>query len=84
MGPRQPNNDGTRDIGNSQATVLLLRGLDPMSTPASIALALRSAAGPGVDPTKGLKRVILIKDRATGASWGYAFLELVNQTVNQS
>ncbi|KZT42101.1 hypothetical protein SISSUDRAFT_1078616 [Sistotremastrum suecicum HHB10207 ss-3] len=80
MGPRQPNNDGTRDIGNSQATVLLLRGLDPMSTPASIALALRSAAGPGVDPTKGLKRVILITDRATGASWGYAFLELVNQT----
>lgn len=75
-------NDGTRDIGNSQTPILLLRGLDPMSTPASIAIALRSAAGPGKDGAKGLKRILLIKERLTGTSWGYAFLELVDQAVN--
>lgn len=83
QGRRGPqfSNDGTRDIGNAQAAVLLLRGLDPLSGPAAIAQAMKASAGPGKEGAKGMKRVLLIKDKATMASWGYAFVEFIDAQV---
>jgi RNA-binding protein 5/10 len=80
-GPRMPSNDGTRDIGTSPSPLLLLRGIDAITTPTAIAVALRSAAGPGKDSAQGLKRVLLIKDKVTGLGSGFAFLEFVDQAV---
>ncbi|KAK0210530.1 hypothetical protein DFS33DRAFT_1370964 [Desarmillaria ectypa] len=71
-------NDGTRDIGNSQAAVLLFRGLDPLSGPQAIHQAMRSSSGPGKDGAKGMRRIILIKDRVTMASFGFAFVEFTD------
>ncbi|KAI0373364.1 hypothetical protein BV20DRAFT_1042175 [Pilatotrama ljubarskyi] len=76
-GPFQLN-DGTRDIGNAQAPVLLFRGLDPLSGPQAIAQAMKTSAGPGKDGAKGMRRIILIKDKVTTASWGFAFVEFVD------
>ncbi|KZT03405.1 uncharacterized protein LAESUDRAFT_659918 [Laetiporus sulphureus 93-53] len=71
-------NDGTRDIGNAQAPVLLFRGLDPLSGPQAIAQAMKNAAGPGKEGARGMRRIILIKDKVTTASWGFAFVEFVD------
>ncbi|KAI8998970.1 hypothetical protein BD414DRAFT_139782 [Trametes punicea] len=76
-GPFQ-SNDGTRDIGNTQAPVLLFRGLDPLSGPQAIAQAMKMSAGPGKEGAKGMRRIILIKDKVTTASWGFAFVEFVD------
>ncbi|OSD02722.1 hypothetical protein PYCCODRAFT_1477382 [Trametes coccinea BRFM310] len=76
-GPFQ-SNDGTRDIGNAQAPVLLFRGLDPLSGPQAIAQAMKTSAGPGKEGAKGMRRIILIKDKVTTASWGFAFVEFVD------
>ncbi|KAI0781294.1 hypothetical protein BD413DRAFT_600684 [Trametes elegans] len=76
-GPVQTN-DGTRDIGNTQAPVLLFRGLDPLSGPQAIAQAMKTSAGPGKEGGKGMRRIILIKDKTTTASWGFAFVEFVD------
>jgi RNA-binding protein 5/10 len=78
---RQGANDGTRDIGNSQAPVLLFRGLDPLSGPQAIAQAMYSSSGPGKKGAKGMKRIILIKDKVTLASFGFAFVEFVDVQV---
>jgi RNA-binding protein 5/10 len=80
--PRMPSNDGTRDIGTSPSTLVLLRGLDPITIPATVALALRSAAGPGKDGSKGMRRIMLIKDKTTGLGCGFVFLEFVDQSVS--
>jgi hypothetical protein len=74
-------NDGTRDIGNSQAAVLLFRGLDPLSGPQAIHQAMLSSSGPGKEGAKGMKRIILIKDKVTMASFGFAFVEFVDVQV---
>jgi RNA-binding protein 5/10 len=71
-------NDGTRDIGNSPAAILLFRGLDPLSGPQAIELAMRTSSGPHKEGAKGMKRIILIKDKTTLASWGFAFVEFVD------
>lgn len=71
-------NDGTRDIGNTQAPVLLFRGLDPLSGPQAIHQAMRNSAGFGKDGAKGMKRIILIKDKMTMASFGFGFVEFVD------
>ncbi|KAI0350105.1 hypothetical protein OH77DRAFT_1507171 [Trametes cingulata] len=76
-GPFQ-SNDGTRDIGNTQAPVLLFRGLDPLSGPQAIAQAMKTSAGPGKEGAKGMRRIILIKDKVTTASWGFAFVEFID------
>lgn len=78
---RHQSNDGTRDIGNSQAPVVLLRGLDLSSSPEIIAEGLRNSAGPGKEGAKGMKRVILIKDKYSNASWGFAFVEFIDAQV---
>ncbi|KAI0811192.1 hypothetical protein BC629DRAFT_1479565 [Irpex lacteus] len=71
-------NDGTRDIGNTQAPVLLFRGLDPLSGPQAIAQAMKNSSGIGKEGAKGMKRIILIKDKNTMASWGFAFVEFID------
>ncbi|THG92972.1 hypothetical protein EW026_g8122, partial [Hermanssonia centrifuga] len=71
-------NDGTRDIGNSQAPILLFRGLDPLSGPQAISQAMINSSGFGKEGAKGMKRIILIKDKVTMASWGFAFVEFVD------
>ncbi|TFY54898.1 hypothetical protein EVG20_g9523 [Dentipellis fragilis] len=68
-------NDGTRDIGNAQAAVLLFRGLDPLSGVQAIAQAMRACQGAHLEGAKGMKRIILVKDKVTMASWGFAFVE---------
>lgn len=75
----QSANDGTRDIGNSQSPVLLFRGLDPLSGPQAIAQAMKTSSGVGKEGAKGMKRIILIKDKVTLGSWGFAFVEFVDQ-----
>ncbi|KAJ7172735.1 hypothetical protein C8R46DRAFT_1190468 [Mycena filopes] len=75
---RGNTNDGTRDIGNSQAAVLLFRGLDPLSGPQAIHQAMLSSSGVGKEGAKGMKRIVLIKDKVTMASFGFAFVEFVD------
>lgn len=75
---RQNLNDGTRDIGNSPAAVLLFRGLDPLSGPQAIAQAMMGSGGPGKEGHRGMKRIILVKDRVTLASFQFAFVEFVD------
>ncbi|PCH38792.1 hypothetical protein WOLCODRAFT_136443 [Wolfiporia cocos MD-104 SS10] len=71
-------NDGTRDIGNTQAPVLLFRGLDPLSGPQAIAQAMKTSSGLGKEGARGMRRIILIKDKVTMASWCFAFVEFVD------
>lgn len=78
------SNEGMRDIGNTQAPVLLFRGLDPLSGPQAIAQAMKNAAGPGKEGAKGMRRIILIKDKVTMASWGFAFVEFVDIQVRST
>lgn len=78
------NNDGTRDIGSAQTPVLLFRGLDPLSGPGAISQAMKTSAGPSKDGSKGMKRIILIRDKVTMASWGFAFVEFVDVAVRSS
>lgn len=74
-------NDGTRDIGNAQAPVLLFRGLDPLSGPQAIYQAMLSSSGPNKKGAKGMRRIILIKDKVTMASFCFAFVEFVDAQV---
>lgn len=75
------SNDGTRDIGNSQSPILLFRGLDPLSGPQAICQAMKGSSGVGKEGAKGMKRIILIKDKVTMSSWGFAFVEFVDVQV---
>lgn len=75
-------NDGTRDIGNSPSPLLLFRGLDPLSGPQAIYQAIIYSAGPGKQGAKGMRRIILIKDKVTMASFGFAFVEFVDIEVS--
>lgn len=85
VGPRSGNgldaNDGTRDIGSAHVPVILLRGLDTSSTPENIADALRESEGPGRKSAKGMRRIILIRDRASKISLGIAFVEFADVQV---
>lgn len=80
-GGSRSHNDGTRDIGNSAAPVVLMRGLDPMSSLDLISDALRASSGPGQIGSKGMKRLILIKDKYTAMGIGLAFVEFVDSEV---
>ncbi|KAJ3849966.1 hypothetical protein EV368DRAFT_46265 [Lentinula lateritia] len=75
---RGNTNDGTRDIGNVQAPVLLFRGLDPLSGPQAIHQAMRNSSGVGKEGAQGMKRIILVKDKVTMASFGFAFVEFID------
>ncbi|QRV86137.1 G-patch domain protein [Ceratobasidium sp. AG-Ba] len=81
--PRGPagnrvHNDGTRDIGNTQAPVVLLRGVDFAATVIEISDAIKACAGPQGDGLKGARKVMLARDRLSKASLGFAFVEYVS------
>lgn len=42
---------------------------------------MKNSAGPGKEGAKGMKRIILIKDKVTMTSWGFAFVEFVDVQV---
>ncbi|RKP08641.1 hypothetical protein THASP1DRAFT_29557 [Thamnocephalis sphaerospora] len=68
-------NDGTRDIGSTPHTMLLVRNLDPMSSEEYIYNVLREATpSHGVAPL----RVLLVRDCTSRFSWGYAFVEFTS------
>ena len=52
---RRNMSDGTHDIANIQGPVLLFRGLDPLSGPQAVALAVMNSAGLGQSAAKGMK-----------------------------
>lgn len=60
---------------------MLFRGLDPLSGPQAIAQAMKNSSGNGYEGAKGMKRIILIKDKITLASWGFAFVEFIDTQV---
>ncbi|CAJ0844450.1 9280_t:CDS:2 [Entrophospora sp. SA101] len=60
-------NDGENDLGHVPYHVLLVRGLDPLTTEETLYAATSQLAA--------LRRVMLIKDRASRISWGFAFLD---------
>jgi RNA-binding protein 5/10 len=70
-------NDGTRDIGDSPSQFLLVRGLDTMLQEESIAKGMAKLES---EP----KRVLLIRDRKTQVSWGFAFVEYQDVSVMKS
>lgn len=72
-------NDGMRDIGSTPSQIVLLRQLDPLATEHDIITALGSIpsrVGDDIRLRSALKRVLLVKDRASRSSWGFAFVQL--------
>jgi RNA recognition motif-containing protein len=67
-------NDGTSDIGETPAQFLLIRNLDTMLQEENIAKGLMKLES---EP----KRILLIRDRKTKVSWGYAFVEYRDVSV---
>lgn len=76
-------NDGARDIGGSPTSILLLRGLDPLSTEQDIATNLQHIPDPSQTVNSdSVKKVMLIKDRNTRGSWGFAFVQFADVQVS--
>lgn len=66
-------NDGTRDIGSAPTQILLLRGLDPLTSEEDIIASLGTItgrAGNEIREGKGVKKILMTKDRASRTSWG--------------
>lgn len=82
MGKAAIRNDGTRDIGSNPTPLLLIRSLDKGSTIDEIAEALRTAEGPNGGGAQAMKRIMLIRDRGTSQSWGFAFVEMLDVDVS--
>ncbi|GAA5937958.1 hypothetical protein JCM1841_005036 [Sporobolomyces salmonicolor] len=70
-------NDGTRDIGSTPSQILLLRGLDPLTNEEEIVSALAKVGGraSGDVARGGVKKVMIVKDRASRQSWCFAFVQ---------
>lgn len=80
-------NDGTRDIGASPTNILLLRGLDTLTTEEDIIASLSIGVGEGASAAEkvrqgGIKNVMITKDRASRSSWGYAFVHFSDMKVS--
>lgn len=77
--------DGTRDIGQpgGGSRVLLLRGLDPGTYAGEVVRRLAEeitrmlGKGSQRDAEACIARVVMVVDRASSISWGFAFVELV-------
>ena len=67
-------NDGSGDVGTSPSQFLLVRGLDTMMQEETIAKGLEKLKA---EP----KRILLIRDRNTNISWGFAFVEYQDASV---
>ncbi|CAD6566606.1 MAG: hypothetical protein CYPHOPRED_000946 [Cyphobasidiales sp. Tagirdzhanova-0007] len=69
-------NDGSKDMGSSSNSILLLRNLDPLTKEGDIARSLETLDAQTRKRVKmglGPRRIILIKDKETNASWCFAF-----------
>ena len=66
-------NDGSQDISQIPHHIVVVRGLDPLTTEESLYNA--------TFPLSPLRRVLLIKDRLSRMSWGFAFLEYNDEQV---
>ncbi|KAG8896600.1 hypothetical protein FRC01_011710 [Tulasnella sp. 417] len=84
MGKAAVRNDGIRDIGSAPTPLLLLRSLDKGTTIDDIAEALRSAEGPNGSGAQAMKRIMLVRDRGTSQSWGFAFIEMLDVDTAKS
>jgi len=42
---------------------------------------MKTSSGPHKEGARGMKRIILVKDKTTLASWGFAFVEFVDVQV---
>jgi hypothetical protein len=71
-------NDGTRDIGSVPNNILLVRNLDPLSSEEAIYHAFSEVTSSG---TAAPLRVLLVRDRHTQISWGFAFVEFATSQV---
>ncbi|KAI5481851.1 RNA-binding protein [Pseudohyphozyma bogoriensis] len=74
-------NDGTRDVGSAPTQILLLRGLDPLTSEEGIVAALgamRGRAGNEIREGKGVKKVMITRDRASRSSWGFCFVQFAD------
>ncbi|KAL7007099.1 hypothetical protein EMMF5_003325 [Cystobasidiomycetes sp. EMM_F5] len=70
-------NDGSGDMGSSANKILLVRGLDPLTQAVDITRRLGNMDEATIDRVKnakGSRRVVLIKDKITNASWCFAFV----------
>jgi RNA recognition motif-containing protein len=67
-------NDGTGDVGDTPSQFLLVRSLDTMLQEETVAKGLAKLES---QP----KRVLLIRDRKTKVSWGFAFIEYQDVSV---
>jgi RNA-binding protein 5/10 len=70
-------NDGKGDMGDTPTQFLLVRGLDTMLQEENIAKGLMKLEA---EP----KRVLLIRDRKTKVSWGFAFIEYQDVSYAQT
>ncbi|KAG8941773.1 hypothetical protein FRC04_004090 [Tulasnella sp. 424] len=84
MGKAAIRNDGTRDIGSAPTPLLLIRSLDKGTTIDEIAEALRTAEGPNGGGAQAMKRILLIRDRGSSQSWGFAFIEMLDVDTAKS
>ncbi|KAJ8102701.1 hypothetical protein POJ06DRAFT_54050 [Lipomyces tetrasporus] len=62
-------NDGSGDIGDIASQFLMLRGLNRLTTEENIAKAMSELA------LRKFRRVLLVRDRVSKASWSFAFVE---------
>ncbi|RUS13969.1 hypothetical protein BC938DRAFT_477592 [Jimgerdemannia flammicorona] len=67
-------NDGTRDVGHAPHHVLLVRGLDNLTTGEGVHAAF-------VALSSAVRRTLLVKDRMSRMSWGFAFVEFPDVQV---
>jgi RNA-binding protein 5/10 len=76
-----PVNDGMKHIAQRPTRFLLLRGLDPVTTETEIANILHGLLSRRATP-HNIQRVLLAKDRRNHTSWGFAFIEFLDQKVH--
>jgi RNA-binding protein 5/10 len=74
-------NDGMKHIAQRPTRYLLLRGLDPTVTEAQIVGIFHNLYFRRKEP-HNIQRVMLVKDRRTYASWGFAFVEFLDTKVH--
>lgn len=75
-------NDGSRDAGTKPHFIILLRSLDPLCDEEAIwksLSALKLSRKEDIMATP--KRIWLVRDKNTRASWGFAFAEYVGVKV---
>lgn len=87
----RPGHDGMRDIGSPGGgkRVLLLRGLDSMTTPDEVIRRIGQEIarmvgkqGRESEAESSIVRVVLIVDKSARSSWGYGFVELATSEVS--